>query len=147
MLRCWIKMILTSSPPFRAGIPTVVLQLLRWVRVADRITARFTWHALLASPALIKVYDWRRLSVSRQPCLGCNQVHICLCQVVICMAERAGLEPATHGIKIRCTTFVLPLNCFGGGGWSRTNNVYLSEQIYSLPQHHRRCRPSKLFGQ
>ena len=127
--------------------PTIVLQLLRWVRVADRITARFTWHALRASPALIKVYDWRRLSVSRQPRLGCNQVHICLCQVVICMAERAGLEPATHGIKIRCTTFVLPLNCFGGGGWSRTNNVYLSEQIYSLPQHHRRCRPSKLFGQ
>lgn len=91
---------------------------------------------------ILLTYIWRRLTVSRRPCLGCNQVHICLCQVVICMAERAGLEPATHGIKIRCTTFVLPLNCFGGGGWSRTNNVYLSEQIYSLPQHHRRCRPS-----
>lgn len=29
-----------------------------------------------------------------------------------CMAEQAGLEPATHGIKIRCTTFVLLLNCW-----------------------------------
>ena len=47
--------LLTSSPLFMAGIPTVVLQLLRWVRVADRLTARFTWHALRASPALIKV--------------------------------------------------------------------------------------------
>ena len=46
-------LLLTSSPPFRAGIPTVVFQLLRWVRVADRLTARFTWHALRASPALI----------------------------------------------------------------------------------------------
>lgn len=64
-----------------------------------------------------------------------------------CMAEQTGLEPVTDGIKICCTTFVLLLNCFGGGGWSQTNNVYLSEQIYSLPQHHRRCRPSKLFGQ
>ncbi len=110
-------------------------------------------HATLKSALMFftigvsKTYIWRRLLVSRQPCSGCNRVHIYLCQVVICMAERAGLEPATHGIKIRCTTFVLPLNCFGGGGWSRTNNVYLSEQIYSLPQHHRRCRPSKLFGQ
>ena len=33
-------------------------------------------------------------------------------------------------------------NVFGGRSWIRTNNVYLSEQIYSLPQHHRRCRPS-----
>ena len=33
-------------------------------------------------------------------------------------------------------------NMFGGRSWIRTNNVYLSEQIYSLPQHHRRCRPS-----
>ena len=37
-----------------AGIPAAVLQPLRWVRVADRLTARFTWHALRASPALIK---------------------------------------------------------------------------------------------
>ena len=44
---------LTSSPPFRVGIPTVVFQLPRWVRVADRLTAQFTWHALRASPALI----------------------------------------------------------------------------------------------
>ena len=36
--------------------PTVAFQLLRWVRVADRLTARFTWHALRASPALIKFY-------------------------------------------------------------------------------------------
>ena len=72
--------------------PTVVLQLLRWVRVADRITARFTWHALRASPALIKVYDWRRLSVSHQPRLGCNQVHICLCQVVTVWQSRQDLN-------------------------------------------------------
>lgn len=46
------------------------------------------------------------------------------------MAEQAGLEPATDGIKIRCTTFVLLLNCFGGGV-----EPTISEQIYSLPQH------------
>ena len=62
------ELALTSSPPFRAGIPTAVLQPLRWVRVADRLTARFTWHALRASPALIKVYP-AALSSAR-PC--CN---------------------------------------------------------------------------
>ena len=40
-------------PALKGGIPTVVFQLLQWVRVADRLTARFTWHALRASPALI----------------------------------------------------------------------------------------------
>ena len=47
------ELALTSSTSFMAWIPTVVFQLLRWVRVADRLTAQFTWHALRASPALI----------------------------------------------------------------------------------------------
>ena len=47
------ELALTSSTSFMAWIPTVVFQLLRLVRVADRLTAQFTWHALRASPALI----------------------------------------------------------------------------------------------
>lgn len=31
---------------------------------------------------ILLTYIWRRLLVSRQPCSGCNRVHICLCQVV-----------------------------------------------------------------
>jgi hypothetical protein len=50
-----------------------------------------------------------------------------------CMAEQAGLEPATNGIKIRCTTFVLLLNCFGGLGWICTTDTMLFRHVlYSL---------------
>jgi len=35
------------------GIPTVVFQLLRWVRAADNITALFTSHALRLCPSLV----------------------------------------------------------------------------------------------
>ena len=56
---------------------------------------------------------------------------------------RTGNPRNQNPLHYLCATAQL----FGGGGWSRTNNVNLSEQIYSLPQHHRRCRPSKLFGQ
>ena len=58
------------------------------------------------------------------------------------MAGKVGIEPTTGRLTAVCSAAELHANMFGGRSWIRTNNVYLSEQIYSLPQHHRRCRPS-----
>ena len=62
------------------------------------------------------------------------------------MVPKVRFEPTTNGLKVRCLCQLGYLGIyFGGAGRIRTYNVYLSEQIYSLPQHHRRCRPS-MYG-
>ena len=57
------------------------------------------------------------------------------------MVPKVRFEPTTNGLKVRCLCQLGYLGIyFGGAGRIRTYNVYLSEQIYSLSQHRRRCR-------
>ena len=66
--------------------------------------------------------------------------------LLLTLAEDVGFEPTGHNCDLRLSkplhSTTLPIFLeFGEGSRSRTYNVNLSEQIYSLPQHHRRCRP------